>query len=57
MAFSVVGCVEALRLADLKARHSRVDSRLTELIQENSDLAFLCYVAYDLLPQDGGILA
>jgi hypothetical protein len=55
MALSVVGSFEALRLADLKARHSRVDNRITELIRENSD--YVLYVAYDLLPQDGGVLS
>ena len=55
MALSVVGSWEALRLADLKARHSSVDSRITELTRENCD--YVLYVAYDLLPQDGGILS
>ena len=34
MALSVLGSWEALRLADLKVRHSRVDSRITELTRE-----------------------
>jgi hypothetical protein len=55
MALSVVGSFEALRLADLKARHARVDNRITELVRENSD--YVLFVAYDLLPQDGGILS
>jgi hypothetical protein len=55
MALSVVGSFEALRLADLKARHARLDSRISELVRENSD--YVLYVAYDLLPQDGGILS
>ncbi len=55
MALSVVGSFEALRLADLKARHARLDSRISEVLRENSD--YILYVAYDLLPQDGGILS
>jgi hypothetical protein len=55
MALSVVGSCEVLRLAELKARHARLDSRITELTRENCD--YVLYVAYDLLPQDGGILS
>src|SRR5437868_3708896 len=35
MALSVAGSFEALRLSDLKARHSRVDNRITELLRAN----------------------
>jgi hypothetical protein len=52
---SMVGSFEALRLADLKARHLSIDRRLTELVRENSD--YILYAAYDLLPSDGGVLS
>jgi hypothetical protein len=55
LGLSVVGSFEALRLADLKARHARIDNRITELLREQSDYAL--YVAYDLLPEDGAILS
>jgi hypothetical protein len=55
LAFSVVGSFEALRLSDLKARHSRIDNRITELLRENGD--YVMYVAYDLLPADGVVLS
>src|ERR1700740_90125 len=51
LVLSVVGSFEALRLSDLKVRHSQIDNRITELLRENSD--YLMYVAYDLLPTDG----
>ena len=54
LGLSVVGSFEALRLSDLKARHARIDNRITELLREQSDYAL--YVAYDLLPEDGAIL-
>src|SRR6202790_3649453 len=54
LGLSVVGSFEALRLTDLKARHARIDNRITELLREQSDYAL--YVAYDLLPEDGAIL-
>lgn len=52
---SVVGSFEALRLSDLKARHSHVDNRVTELLRENSD--YVMYVAYDLLPTEGAVVS
>lgn len=55
LALSVVGSFEALRLSDLKARHSRIDDRIAELLRENSD--YVLYVAYDLLPADGAVLS
>jgi hypothetical protein len=55
LAFSVMGSFEALRLSDLKARHARIDNRITELLRENSD--YVMYVAYDLLPGDGAVLS
>lgn len=55
LALSVVGSFEALRLSDLKARHSRIDNRITELLRENGD--YVMYVAYDLLPADGVVLS
>ena len=55
LALSVVGSFEALRLSDLKARHARIDNRITELLRENSD--YVMYVAYDLLPADGAVLS
>jgi hypothetical protein len=55
LALSVVGSFEALRLSDLKARHSRIDNRVTELLRENGD--YVMYVAYDLLPTDGVLLS
>lgn len=55
LAFSMVGSFEALRLSDLKARHARIDNRVTELLRENSD--YVMYVAYDLLPADGAVLS
>lgn len=55
LALSVVGSFEALRVSDLKARHSRIDNRLTELLRENCD--HVIYVAYDLLPVDGAVLS
>jgi hypothetical protein len=55
LALSVVGSLEALRLSDLKARHSRINNRITELLRENSD--YVMYVAYDLLPADGAVLS
>jgi hypothetical protein len=55
LALSVVGSFEALRLSDLKARHSHIDDRITELLRENSD--YVMYVAYDLLPTDGAVLS
>lgn len=55
LALSVLGSFEALRLSDLKARHSRIDNRLTELLRENGD--YVMYVAYDLLPADGFVLS
>jgi hypothetical protein len=54
LALSVVGSLEVLRLSDLKARHSRIDNRIAELLRENSD--YVMYVAYDLLPADGVVL-
>jgi hypothetical protein len=54
MVLSVVGSFEALRLSDLKVRHSQVENRITELLRENSD--YVMYVAYDLLPADGAVL-
>jgi hypothetical protein len=55
MTLSVIGSFEVLRLGDLKASHTRVDRRISELLRESSD--FVLYVAYDLLPQDGSILS
>jgi len=55
MALSVVGSFEALRLSDLKIRHARIDTRITELLREHSD--YVMYVAYDLLPADGAVLS
>ena len=55
LGLSVVGSFEALRLTDLKARHARIDDRITELLREQSD--YVLYVAYDLLPEDGAILS
>ena len=55
LVLSVVGSFEALRLSDLKVRHSQVDNRITELLRENSD--YVMYVAYDLLPTDGTVLS
>ena len=55
LGLSVVGSFEALRLSDLKARHARIDNRITELLREQSD--YVLYVAYDLLPEDGAILS
>jgi hypothetical protein len=55
LALSVVGSFEALRLADRKARHSRIENRITELLRENTD--YVMYVAYDLLPADGAVLS
>jgi hypothetical protein len=55
LALSVVGSFEALRLSDLKARHARIDNRITELLRENGD--YVMYVAYDLLPADGAVLS
>ena len=55
LGLSVVGSFEALRLTDLKARHARIDNRITELLREQSD--YVLYVAYDLLPEDGAILS
>jgi hypothetical protein len=55
LVLSVVGSFEALRLSDLKVRHSQIDNRITELLRENSD--YLMYVAYDLLPTDGAVLS
>jgi hypothetical protein len=55
LALSVVGSFEALRLSDLKARHARIDNRITELLRENGD--YVMYVAYDLLPADGVVLS
>jgi hypothetical protein len=52
---SVVGSLEALRLSDLKVRHVRIDSRISELLRESSD--YVMYVAYDLLPADGAVLS
>ena len=55
LGLSVVGSFEALRLSDLKARHARIDNRITELLREQND--YVLYVAYDLLPEDGAILS
>jgi hypothetical protein len=55
LSLSVVGSFEALRLSDLKARHARIDNRITELLRENGD--YVMYVAYDLLPADGVVLS
>jgi hypothetical protein len=55
LVLSVVGSFEALRLSDLKVRHSQIDNRITELLRENSD--YVIYVAYDLLPTDGAVLS
>jgi hypothetical protein len=55
LALSVVGSFEALRLSELKARHSRLDNRITELLRENTD--YVMYVSYDLLPADGAVLS
>ena len=55
LGLSVVGSFEALRLSDLKARHARIDNRITELLREQSD--YVLYVAYDLLPEDGAFLS
>jgi hypothetical protein len=55
LGLSVVGSFEALRLTDLKARHARIDNRITELLREQSD--YVLYVAYDLLPENGAILS
>jgi hypothetical protein len=55
LGLSVVGSFEALRLSDLRARHARIDNRITELLREQSD--YVLYVAYDLLPEDGAILS
>jgi hypothetical protein len=55
LGLSVVGSFEALRLTDLKARHARIDNRITELLREQCD--YVLYVAYDLLPADGAILS
>ena len=54
LATSVSGSFELLRLADLSARHTAVDNRITELIREYND--FVLYVAYDQLPEDGDVL-
>jgi prepilin-type N-terminal cleavage/methylation domain-containing protein len=54
LALSVTSSLEVLRLSEVKARHSRVDDRVTEVVRENSD--YLMYVAYDLLPGDGALL-
>lgn len=55
LALSVVGSFEVLRLSDLKAKHARIDNRITELLRENSD--YVMYVAYDLLPANGAVLS
>jgi hypothetical protein len=55
LGLSVVGSFEALRLSDLKARHARIDNRISELLREQND--YVLYVAYDLLPEDGAILS
>jgi hypothetical protein len=55
LGLSVVGSFEALRLSDLKARHARIDNRITELLREHTD--YVMYVAYDLLPPDGAVMS